>query len=332
MMFVNARKLAKVVLLLCAVSCATVADGQPKPQALAAKMVSTPQVFGHPSLEGIWAAPFIMPMEASAQTPELVVPEARQREVAAAEVTAVIKFDDKMLDPNFPELMKDTDGLPLVRGQRRTRLVVLPADGKLPYTAAALKELNAPDEPEAIANPEDRPAAERCLVGYGQPPMTSFAYQNQMQIVQARDKVILHLEYSNDLRVIPLTDTHGPAAFRGQLGDSIAHWEGDTLVIETIGLPDNSRFRFFPIFLVPGESKVIERLTRISDSELLYQFTVVDPKVYAAPWLAEFSWHKSQKPMFESACHEGNYSLRGILAGARREERVKATKGVSISP
>ena len=87
-------------------------------------------------------------------------------------------------------------------------------------------------------------------------------------------------------------------------------------------MPDSDRIRLAPTLIVPGEATVIERLTPVSDRELLYQFTVVDPKVYAAPWLAEFSWFRTDKPMYEHACHEGNYSLPNVLAGARHEEAV----------
>jgi hypothetical protein len=101
------------------------------------------------------------------------------------------------------------------------------------------------------------------------------------------------------------------------LGDSIARWEGDTLVIETISLPENERIRAFSDLVVPAESKVIERFTRLSENELLYQYTIEDPKAYSAPWLAEYSLYRTDQRMFEHACHEGNYSLPNILKGAR---------------
>ncbi len=150
---------------------------------------------------------------------------------------------------------------------------------------------------------------------------------NRLQILQTREYVVIHTEYGDDVRIVPFTNMHAPTVFQGQLGDSIARWDGNALVIETIGLPDGSRRRSFPTLLVPGESKVIERLTRISNSELLYQFTVIDPKTFAAPWLGEFSWYRTRQPIYESACHEGNYSLPGILAGARREEADAAQPG-----
>jgi hypothetical protein len=106
------------------------------------------------------------------------------------------------------------------------------------------------------------------------------------------------------------------------MGDSIGRWEGDTLVVETIGLPDSDSFRIGPVFLVSGAAKVTERFTPVSDKELLYQFTVDDPKTYTQPWRGEFSWYRTGKQMYEHACHEGNYSLPNILAGARHEEAL----------
>ena len=135
---------------------------------------------------------------------------------------------------------------------------------------------------------------------------------------------MIHAEYGDDGRIVPLTKTHAPRVTWSRMGDSIGHWEGDTLVIETVGQPDADRVHIAPTLIVPGDATVIERLTPISDRELLYQFTVVDPKTYAAPWLGEFSWFRTDKLMYEHACHEGNYSLPNILAGARHEEAVAA--------
>lgn len=275
-------------------------------------------------LDGMWTANFLLTVEATADAPDLVVSEARAKELQAKRVKGATSFFQRTLDPEVPELLKTIDGLPLVRGERRARLVTLPADGRLPYTAAARKEVEEGPGPDVYDNPEDRPSAERCLVGGSQPPFTSLTFGDQLQIVQTRDYVLLHAEYGDDVRLIPFTDKHRPAAFKSRLGDSIARWEGKTLVIETVGLPDGDRYRFFPTLIVSGEATVVERLTRVSAKEMLYQFTVIDPKVYSAPWSAEFSWYATDKRMFEHACHEGNYSLTGILAGARRTEALKA--------
>lgn len=272
---------------------------------------------------------FILPMEALPATPQLVVSEQDAKAVAAIAGKALADEFAAMLDPELPMLVPLSDGLAIVRGQRRTRAVVLPADGRLPYTAAARKELAGPPPNTPFDNPEQRPNAERCLVGQGQPPLSSFALDSQIQILRTRDHVVIHVEYGDDVRVVPLTKTHAPKVTWSRLGDSIGHWEGQTLVIETVGMPDADRFHIAPLLIVPGEATVIERLTPISDRELLYQFTVIDPATYTAPWLGEFSWFRTTKPMYEHACHEGNYSLPNILAGARHDEAVAKAAAVA---
>jgi len=288
-----------------------------------ARSGSPAPVNAKPSLEGQWAANFTLTLEATPQTPNLVVSESEAKVLNPILGAQFAAFFLRGLDPEIPQLVQQSEGLPIVRGQRRTRAVVEPADGKMPYTPAALKILTSPPPPERLDNPEERPNAERCLVGAGQPPLASIIFGNELQILQFPDKVVLHTEYGNDLRVVPITDRHAPRALWTRLGDSIGRWEGSTLVIETVGMPDADSFRIGPVMLVPGAATVIERLTPVSQRELLYQFTVIDPKTYAAPWKAEFSWYRTDKLMYEHACHEGNYSLPNILAGARHEEAMR---------
>ncbi|HEX3366692.1 hypothetical protein [Phenylobacterium sp.] len=279
-----------------------------------------------PSLEGVWRINFILPMEAPPGTPQLVVSEKDAKVIAAAVGKALSEQFAAGLDPELPSLVPQSDGLPIVRGQRRARVVVLPVDGKLPYTAAARKEAEGFPPDGSSDNPEQRPNAERCLVGDGQPPLSSFSLDSEIQIVRTRDQVVILAEYGDDVRIVPLTSQHAPRALWSRLGDSIGRWEGATLVIETVGMPDGDRVRLAPTLIVSGDATVIERLTPISDRELLYQFTVVDPKVFTAPWLGEFSWFRTKLPMYEHACHEGNYSLPNVLAGARHDEAVAKAK------
>ncbi len=276
--------------------------------------------YGQPSLEGVWASNALLMLEATSRTPKLVVPEAEAGPLAKAAAEQMAAGFERGLDPEAPAMLRSLDGFPRVRGERRTRLVVEPADGKVPYTAEARREVQFPPR-QSYDNPEDRPAPERCLSGVGTPPMTTLNYATRLRIVQTRDNVVLHMEYGDDVRIVPFAAAHGPRATQtSQLGDSIAHWEGDTLVIETVAQPDSNRRHAFPTLLVPGEATVIERLTRVSKTELDYQFTVIDPKTFTGPWLGEFSWSASSQPMYEHACHEGNYSLPNILAGARHAE------------
>jgi hypothetical protein len=281
--------------------------------------------FGAPSIEGTWEANFIFTLEASPDAPSLTLPEREAEALADKRADEIARIFDEQLDPEIPVNIKTTEGLPIVQGERRTRAVVVPADGKLPYTPEALKESRS-GGPAKYDNHEERPNWERCITNVGLPPVTFTRASNLRRIVQTPTHVVLHTEYGDEARIIPFADKHRPKMLHTVLGDSIARWEGQTLVIETIGLPDKDRKRSFSNnLMVPGDATVIERLTRVSDRELLYQFTVQDPKTYTAPWLAEYSLFRTNQPMFEHACHEGNYSIRNILQGARvADARMKA--------
>lgn len=281
---------------------------------------------GAPSLEGMWTTNFILPMEASSRTPTLTLPEREAQAMADLLAGEIAASFDSMLDPEVPVNIKNTRGLAIVRGERRTRAVVSPADGRLPYTPEARKE-TVTGSPARYDNYEERPNWERCITNLGLPPVTFMGSTNTRHIVQTPTHVVLRTEYGDEVRIIPFADQHRPAPLHTVLGDSIARWEGETLVIETIGLPDKDRKRAFGNnLLVPGDSTVIERLTRVSDTEIVYQFSVVDPVVYRAPWLAEYSIFRTSQPNYEHACHEGNYSLPNILRGARVIEARKAGK------
>jgi hypothetical protein len=279
-----------------------------------------------PSIEGLWAHNYILVFESPANAPGLVVTgDAEAKTIAATEIKQTSEFFIQGLDPEVPALLAQSDGLPVVRGERRSRILVEPADGKLPYRPQVRAQLSGPpppDPPNAFDDPERRPNAERCLVGIGQPPLSSLSFAWVLQILKTPGAVAIHAEYGDDVRVVPITDKHGPKTFISRLGDSIGHWEDDTLVVETIGMPAGDSFRLAPMVLISEAAVVTERFTPVSDKELLYQFTVNDPKLYTAPWRAEFSWHRTKKQMYEHACHEGNYSLSDELAGARYLERT----------
>ncbi|HEY2357168.1 MAG TPA: hypothetical protein VGH86_06940 [Phenylobacterium sp.] len=292
---------------------------------------------GQPDLQGVWNTHFFLPMEARPDMPSLTLPEAEAAAYARKLNAEAGKLEIFAQDPEVAEIRSDPSrsGLAIVRGQRRTRQVVQPADGMLPLTPAARGQLRFIEQalrtqsepPFPTDGPEQRPNWERCVVGWGQPPVLSTSDINPRQIVQTRDAVVVLSEYGPDLRIIPFADKHGPLLQAAALGDAIAHWEGDTLVIETVGLPAKDMIRPFPTLFVSAKAKVIERYTRVSKTELLYQYTVVDPAIYTTPWLAEYSLYSTDKPILEFACHEGNYSLPNILAGARAKEREAASGG-----
>jgi hypothetical protein len=282
--------------------------------------------FGHPSLEGQWGSNWVLPLEASPRTPMLIVPEAAAKQIALGYAKGVGDALDAQLDPEVPETMRNVEGLPKVRGERRTRAVVIPANGMLPYTPEGQARLKRGNGRDLYDNIEERPNWERCIRSLGQPPVFPIGSGNPREIIQTPTQVVIHTEYGDEARIIPFTDTHKPKMFWGLLGDSIAKWEGNTLVVETVGMPDKDAVRLFPSFVVSHEGKVIERYTRLGTDELLYQFTVIDPKIYSEPWMGEFSIYKLNGRLFEHACHEGNYSVPNILRAARvKEERANVT-------
>ncbi|HEV2530380.1 hypothetical protein [Phenylobacterium sp.] len=288
---------------------------------------------GQPDLGGVWTSDYAMPLEATPGVP-LVLDEAAAKAFARQLADAVHGYAAFKIDGEVQDLAEHNarSGLGVVQGQRRTRQVVLPLDGIIPMTARARGQVraietfirNSEDPPIPTDGPEGRRNWERCLVGQGQPPIMVTNDINPREILQTKDAVVVLSEYGPDLRVIPLTDKHGPKTFDGPLGDSIARWEGETLVIETIRLPAADTVRPLPTLLVPPSAVVEERYRRVSDKELLYQYTVKDPAIYTGPWLAEYSLYRTKQPILEFACHEGNYALPDILAGARAIEREKA--------
>jgi hypothetical protein len=166
--------------------------------------------------------------------------------------------------------------------------------------------------------PEARPVGERCIAfgGIIGPVMQNGIYNNNYQFVQTKDHVVLMSEMGHEVRIIPFADEYSNEDLQPWFGDSIARYEGDTLVIETINTKPLQGSYISPT------GKVTERLTRWSDDEIFYEFTVEDPSIYTQPWSGEISYYK-ETALFEYACHEGNYSLPGILAGARRAEMDK---------
>jgi len=208
----------------------------------------------------------------------------------------------------------------------RTSLIVDPADGHLPPMTEEGKRLNAARaEARKRAGPitdaaENQPLSVRCIqMDRDGPPMLAGAYNNNYQIVQSPGTVLILVEMLHDPRIIP-TDGRAPlpSSIRQLEGSSRGRWDGDTLVIETTNFTD---MFMFAAQGASADMKLTERFTRVSDDTLMYRFTVDDPKVWTRPWTAEVPWKKSIGPIFEHACHEGNYSLTNLLRGAREDEK-----------
>jgi hypothetical protein len=212
-------------------------------------------------------------------------------------------------------------------GSKRTSLIVDPPDGRIPpLTPEAAKRLDAQaaaarDEQLGLVradSPESRSLADRCILGFNAgPPMTPGAYNNHVQISQAPGYVTLVVEMVHDARIIPVDGSrHLPQAIRQYKGDSRGRWEGRTLVIDTTNFLRETSFRGSSANL-----RLTERLTRVDADTLLYEFTVEDLKTWTRPWTAAVPMTRVSTPIYEYACHEGNYALRNILAGARAQEK-----------
>jgi hypothetical protein len=221
--------------------------------------------------------------------------------------------------------------LAIVDGEHRTSFIVEPTNGKIPYTPAGAKAFQAARASMTFDGPEVRALGERCLVGFGStsgPPMLPDVYNNNYQIVQSPEAVMILIEMVHDARVIRINGKHIPKHITPWMGDSIGRWEGDTLVVETTNLNPGQKAHYGikQRFYLPPTGKVTERFTRVGPNEILYQFTIEDATAYTQPWKGEVPLRATQDQIYEYACHEGNYALPGILAGAREQEKTAAAK------
>jgi len=216
-------------------------------------------------------------------------------------------------------------------GSKRTSLIVDPPDGRLPaWTPEGQKQADlraAAQRNDQLGHPladswEDRPLQERCIMGLNAgPPVTPSAYNNNLQLFQTRGYVVILNEMVHSARIVPL-DGRPHGSVRQWKGDSRGRWEGNTLVVDTTNFKRETSLE--------GSSTnthLIERFTRIDANTLLYEFTVDDPTMWTRPWTAVIPMSKSEDPIYEYACHEGNYGMTGILAGARAEEKAAEEAG-----
>ena len=216
-----------------------------------------------------------------------------------------------------------------VNGEPRGSIIVEPADGQIPYQPETAERVKAVRVPMYLRhNPEEQALGVRCMVGFGSsggPPMLPVLYNNNYRFIQTPDEVLILVEMNHNVRTIRLGGEHLPAAIRPWLGDSIGRWEGDTLVVETSQFHPQQNFRAATKhqLYMSADTKVTERFTRVGENEILYQFTIEDDSIYTQAWRGEMPMRATEGPIYEYACHEGNYSMPGILAGARKEEQDK---------
>ena len=230
-----------------------------------------------------------------------------------------------------------------ITDDRRTALIVDPPNGRIPpLTPAAREKIRAPRQRPitervilggSAHGPEDLGLSERCMLGFSSgPPIVPSEYNNILQVFQTPDYVVIFTEMVHEARIVPLDGRpHISGDIRQWLGDSRGHWEGDTLVIETHRFTDKSSFS--GALVGKGASgasfRLVERLRRIDEATLLYEFTVEDPEWWTAPWTAAVPWKKTEGPIFEYACHEGNRGMENLLKAARAQERAQATDDAS---
>jgi hypothetical protein len=213
-----------------------------------------------------------------------------------------------------------------VDGVKRTSLIIDPPDGKEPPITGDARRRNAEIFRSYITfnKVKDRPLSERCLVGFGStsgPPMLPVLYNNNYQIVQTPDHIMILVEMIHDVRIIRMNSTHIASNVRQWLGDSIGHWEADTLVVDTTNFTDQTKFEGSS-----ADLHVIERFTRVGANTILYRATIDDPSTFTKIWTMEYPFRAVAGPVYEYACHEGNYALTDILGGARKAEAGSAKK------
>ena len=313
----NRRSAAPALLAVLVVLAAGPVAGQDAPR--------TP--WGAPDLQGIWDFKTATPLER---------PEDRGEQAFLTEEEAA-NIEQEAVDRNirlWEAAPRRTEAGGNVGGynnfwldfgtnvieDRRTSLIVDPPNGRIPALSdegqRRADERRAYREAHPADSYTDRSAFDRCILGFNTgPPMTPGFYNQHMQLFQTPDHVVVLNEMVHDSRIIPLDGRPRPD-IESWTGESRGRWEGDSLVVETTHFSDKHGYR--------GSTRdrhLIERFTRVDADTLLYEFTISDPATWSAPWTAQVPMQWTALPIFEYACHEGNYSMPNILGGARQEER-----------
>jgi hypothetical protein len=291
--------------------------------ALAAKPYRAPRTaYGAPQLEGLWTNATYTELERPKEFATLTTTpdEARAWEAKLSKTGGVnIPVEKDVVGQAQSEFPETGSGLSRIRGEIRTSHIVDPPDGQIPWSEAAKKDLRIGDFGRfRYDNPEERSHNERCLAAASTgAPILSSEDANVMQILQTRDHVVIFTEKYHDARVIRLPGAPTMRGPRSWLGESVGHWNGETLVVVTDGFPDHLVMAHGDDLFLSAKSRVDERFTRIAPGEILYEFTVTDPYLFKQPWRGEMVFKTSPGAIFEYACHEGNYSLPTILTAAR---------------
>ncbi len=293
---------------------------------------------GRPDLQGFWTNASLTTLQRAGVYEEfgLAIPDDQLESVTANNHQNVRQAtDDNQVQGQLPDGSDLARGrgynafwvdpgsrFGVIDGQARTSWITYPENGRIPFSERgdALRR----DSRERFSGnhgPEGRSLGERCIIGFGGtggPLMNNVLYNNLYQIVQTDSYLMILVEMVHDARIIPIGGEHRPAELQPWLGDSVAHWDGDTIVVETINLhPQQAPRNAAPL---SAEGRITERFTRVADDRILYEFAVSDPLYYTEAWGGEMVFNGTDTMPYEYACHEGNYGLEGILAGARRLE------------
>jgi hypothetical protein len=294
---------------------------------------------GHPDLQGFWNNASLTPLQRPAGLGNKQFYTAE--EAAAYERSRLQEVNrDRRDGSGQADVERAYNEAWFDRGTKisltlRTSLISDPVDGKIPAMTPEAQQKWATIQADFAAHPgdgpEDRPLPDRCLM-FSQvgPPMMAGNYNDNYQIVQTRDFVSIRAEMGDIVRVIPLDGrAHLPSSVRQWTGDARGHWEGNTLVVESTNFRVNKRSRFGVVYdgMTDENLRVVERFTRKAADLMVYQATVEDPTVYTKPWTVEIAMNKAEGPIYEYACHEGNYGMSGILSGFRADEKKAALKG-----
>ena len=295
--------------------------------------------FGDPNLQGVWTNASLTTLERPDyfESLEISDDEAMAARQSSEEFNQTL--DNPYAQGETPESGGDVGGYNVawmdpgsdffkLNGKYRSSIITYPESGKLPrrLTRWAIEGPSIYRMFTRADHPEERSLGERCVVGFGSsggPPMLNVLYNNHYQIVQSPGYVMIMVEMNHDARIIRLDSDHNPDNMKPWLGDSIGWWEGQTLVVKTKNHHPQQKFRaaIRHQILMMEEAEVTERFTRVSKDEILYQFEVNDKKAYRDVWKGEMPLRSTESRIYEYACHEGNYAMANILAGARAEEK-----------
>lgn len=302
------------------------------PAVFAAENYAPPKTaFGVPDVQGVWNYKTRTGLErADVYEGELEVDEATMLEKMVSTPDFIAFLEATGAEAPGPEnvggyngfWITPGDALAQMNGKYRTSLIVDPPDGKIPWRedGQAVRQSQREELPMGMAQsdgPEGRTLSDRCLISFASTaPFMSSLYNNHMQIMQSPTHLVLLAEMVHNARIVAIDQEFRDLPYEKWLGDSIGYYEGDTLIVQTKNF---NPWQVAKERLVSSNILLTERFSRVADDKLHYSFTIDDPELYTQPWTAEMPMYTGED-LFEYACHEGNYAMRAILAGARRQE------------